>query len=353
MKKKLPVILIGISMLVLILLKLMANKNKIDEKNKPVQEVAIRIPVQAITVAEEIQTVELVKTGILAPYKEVKLLSALSGNVQRMLFMPGDRVVQGQTLAIIDTRLLDLELLKAETNTAKLKSDLQTYTELLEGKAATEQKVNEVRQFYRDAQNQEQQLRQQIADGSVKAPTTGIIGTKDVEEGMYVTIGTTIGSIVNLYPPKIKVDLTESQVYQISLGQRVKLIAGVYPDKPFWGNVTFISPGANEAYNYEVEIIAEGSDTGLFLRAGTFVDVDFSKKTKQRILLIPREALSESTQDAFVYIAQNGQVRIRKVKLGTTYGSNVQITDGLHPGDQVITSGQINLKEGSFVKISK
>jgi RND family efflux transporter MFP subunit len=353
MERKLPVMLICVCLLVVLLLKLVANKNKLDEKNKPAQEIAIRIPVNITTVSEEIRTIELIRTGILAPYKEVKLLSAGNGNIRRLLFEPGDKVVRGQPLAIIDTRLLAFDLARAESTTAKLQRDLQTYTELLEGKAATEQKVNEIRQLYMDAQNRELQLRKQIADATIRAPATGIISSKDVEEGMYVSTGGAIGSIINQSQLKVKVYVTELQVYRIRLGEKIKLTTAVYPDNPFWGIVTFISPNANQAHNYEVEITAAGGDSNLPLRPGTFVEADFSGRTSHKILVVPREALNESTEDAFVYVAESGRARLRKVKAGATYGSNVQITDGLQPGDQVVTSGQINLKDGSFVKVSK
>jgi RND family efflux transporter MFP subunit len=141
-------------------------------------------------------------------------------------------------------------------------------------------------------------------------------------------------------------------VYQVALGQKIALTTDVYPDKSFSGTVTFISPQANEAYNYQVEITA-GNDKEAPLRSGTFVYADFSRKTPQKILLIPREALNESTQNASVYVAKDGKAVLRKIKAGGEYGSNIQVTDGLQPGDQVITSGQINLKDGSLINVSK
>lgn len=352
MKRKLPGILICAGLLVVILLKLAANKKKLDERNKPAGEITIPIPVTTAIASEEMRATELSRTGILAPYREVKLLSAVSGNIRRLLFEPGDKVVRGQRLAVIDTRLLAFELAKAESNTARLQRDLQTYTELLEGKAATGQKVSEIRQLYMDAQNLELQLRKQIADATIRAPATGVIGSKDVEEGMYVSTGGAIGSIIDQSQLKVKVYVTEAQVYGIRLGEKIRFNTAVYPDSSFEGVVTFISPKANEAYNYEVEITVAESDMEIPLRPGTFVDVDFSGKTTRKVLLIPGEALGESTREAFVYVVRDGRALIRRVRAGVVSGNKVQVTEGLQPGEEVITSGQINLKDGSFVKVS-
>ncbi|PVH26875.1 efflux RND transporter periplasmic adaptor subunit [Sphingobacterium corticibacter] len=352
MKKKIIVTLVCVGIIAFVVFKLASNKKKINEKNQPAQVEDVRIPVTATPVSEEIQDIELIKTGMLAPFKEAKVLSVSSGNIQRLLFKLGDHVQQGQTLAVIDTRLLEIDLQKAESNASKLKRDLQTYTELLEGSAATQEKVNDIRQSYNDAQSLSQQLRRQIADATIKSPISGIIGNKAVEEGMFITAGGEIGSIVNLSQLKVEVYFTEAEVYQIKVGQKIKLTTDVYPDKPFYGTITFISPQANQAYNYQVEITAN-NDKNNPLRSGTFIYADFSRTTPQKVLLIPREALNASTQDASVYIAKDGKAVLRTIKVGAEFGSKIQVTEGLQTGEQVITSGQINLKDGTLINISK
>ncbi len=352
MKKKLIVTLVCIGIIGLIIFKLVSNKKKIDETNQPAQVENIRIPVTVAPVTREIQQVSIVKTGVFAPFKEAKVLSVSSGNVQRLLFELGDNVHQGQTLAVIDTRLLELDLQKSESNVLKLKRDVQTYTELLEGNAATREKVDDIRQEYNDALNRSRQLRRQIADAGIKAPTEGIIGTKLVEEGMFVSAGTEIASIINLSQLKVQVYLTEAEVYQVTMRQKIKLTTEVYPDKTFTGTITFISPQANQAYNYQVEITAN-NDKDTPLRSGTFVSADFSKQTSQEILLIPRQALNASIQDASVYVVQGDKVVLRNIRVGGEYGGNIQVTEGLKAGEQVITSGQINLKDGALINVSK
>jgi len=352
MKKILVITLVGIGITGMVVFKLVFNKRKINEQNKPVKVENIRIPVTVTVAKEEIQQVSMIKTGMLAPFKEAKVLSISSGNIQRLLCNLGDNVHQGQTLAVIDSRLLELELQKSTSNVSKLRRDLQTYTDLLAGNAATREKVDAIRQDYNDAVNQVQQLQRQIADASIKAPTSGIIGAKPVEEGMFVTAGTEIASIVNLSQLKVQVNLTQAEVYQVTLGQKVKLTTDVYPDKSFQGTITFISPQANQAYNYRVEITAN-NDKSAPLRSGTFVYADFSKSTKQNVLLIPREALIESTKDASVYVVKDGKASLTNISVGGEYGNGIQVISGLQPGDQVITSGQINLKNGSLINVSK
>lgn len=352
MKKKLIVTLICVGIINIIIFKLVSNKTKIDEKKQSVQVENIYIPVTIAPVIQQTQQVNIFKTGVFTPFKEAKVLSMSSGNVQRLLFELGDDVHKGQTLAVIDTQLLEFELQKNESNVSKLKRDVQTYTELLDGNATTREKVDDIRQNYNDALNQSNQLRKQIDDASIKAPTGGIISTKLIEEGMFVSAGTEIASIVNLSQLKVQVYLTEAEVYQVTMGQKIKLTTEVYPDKVFTGTITFISPQANQAYNYQVEITAN-NDKNSPLRSGTFVYADFSKQTSQEILLIPREALNGSIRDASVYVAQDGKAVLRNIEVGGEYNGNIKVTDGLNQGENVITSGQINLKDGALINVSK
>jgi RND family efflux transporter MFP subunit len=352
MKKNLIVSAIALSVVGLIIFRLATNKHTINERNQPAKVENILIPVSVAPVIEESKQIGMIKTGMLTPFKEAKLLSASSGTVKRVLFKLGDNVQQGQVLAVVDTRLLELDIQKSESNISKLKHDLQTYTELLEGNAATQEKVNDIRQQYTDAVNQAQQLKKQIADANIKAPIGGVIGLKTVEEGMYVAANTELATIVNLSQLKVQVNVTESEVYQMAMGQHIKLSTDVYPGRSFQGSINYISPRANEAYNYQVEITAR-NEKDAPLRSGTFVYADFSKTTSQKILLIPREALNESIQNASVYVVSNGKAILRNIKVGTEYDRMIEVINGLQKGEQIVTSGQINLHEGSLVNISK
>lgn len=352
MKKNLIVSTIAIGVVGLMIFRLAANKQTINERNQPAKIEKVLIPVSVAPVTEEIKQLGMIKTGTLTPFKEAKLLASSGGTIKRVLFNLGDNVRQGQVLAVIDSRLLELDIQKSESNVSKLKRDLQTYTELLKGNAATQEKVNEIRQQYTDASNQVEQLKKQITDANIKAPMDGVISVKMIEEGMYVSVNTELGRIVNLSQLKVQVNMTEAEVYQITFGQHIKLSTDVYPGFSFPGTISYISPQANEAYNYQVEIIAH-NDKSTPLRAGTFVYADFSKKTTQKILLIPRDALNESIQNATVYVVNNGRANIRKIQVGAEYGRMIEVVNGLQKGEQVITSGQINLQEGSLVNISK
>lgn len=351
-RKSIIVSLIVVALTGLIGWKLAANKRTLNQKNEPRQQVTLRIPVKIAIAEERSLNVSILKTGNLSPFKEAKVRTTYSGTIRSLRFGLGTKVSQGQVLALMDDHLLQLDLQKSETAVAKLKNDLQTYTELLEGKATTQEKVNEIRQNYTDALNQYSQLRKQLFDAAVKAPTSGIISDKPIEEGTFANAGTEIATIVNLSKSKVQVYLTETEVYQVTEGQPVSITTDVYPGKVFPGTVSFISPQADASHSYMVEIMIS-STGGLVLRSGTFVYADFSRKTTRQILLIPREALTEGVQQASVYVVDGGVARLKNIKAGREVDGMIAITEGLQKGDRVVTSGQINLQDSTAVSVSK
>lgn len=330
---------------------LWANKRKLDEKNKPVRQSSFRIPVKTAVAKNQQLEISIVKTGSIAPFKEVKALAMNGGVIRKLKFDLGDHVREGQVLAVTDIQGLELDLRKAETNASKLQRDLQLYTELLQGKAATQEKVNELNKSYQDALNQVEQVKKSIGDASIKAPISGIVLTKPIEQGMYASIGSEIATIISLSKAKVSVNLTETEVYQITNGQSVKIKTDVYPGKMFSGIVSFISPQADATHNYRVEIMMNNTEASP-LRSGTFVNVDFSKSSTETMLVIPRDALLESIQNASVYVLSDSVVHQKSIEVGRELGEYIQVTDGLREQDIVVTSGQINLKDGSLVRVS-
>lgn len=353
MKKKNIILAIVVVLLVaLVVWKLAGNKKEINAKSQATDTAAIAIPVKADTARMQMVELSIIKTGTVVPFKESKVVSTGSGNITRIHFELGSRVAKGQVLAALDNRSNALQVQNAQANAAKLKNDLQTYQELLEGKATTAQKVKDLQQQYSEAVNQLAQLQKQSSDASIKAPISGIISSKDVEAGLFASPGTQIATIVDIAQTKVQVNISETEVYQVKQGQKVTITADVFPGHKFTGTVTFISPQADETHNYLVELNV-ANDSESLLRSGTFVNVDFSVKTTQQVLVIPTQAISGSGEDALVYIIKNNRVYQRKIRTGRALQDKSEILDGLQQSDIIVVSGQINLKDGTLIRISQ
>ena len=179
----------------------------------------------------------------------------------------------------------------------------------------------------------------------------GVIIKKNVEEGEFVNTGTVVATIITIADLKASVMMSENDVYRIKTGMPVSLSADVFPGKTFKGSVGYISPKGNDGHNYQVDINIQNNGTAL--KAGTFVRVAFKIESNSNVLQIPKMALLEGMQNPSVYIANGNHSEKRKLVLGRETGELVEVLSGITQKEQLITSGQINLSEGSLIEIVK
>lgn len=351
MKKTTFIVIAAIlSFTALIGFRLASNKKKIDEKNQLPTNTSVAIPVTVAEVAEATVNQQLVKTGNLIPFKEADIMATAQGKVTQVNFDLGSSIRQGATLVTVDNKLKELSLQSTELTIEKLKKDVSRYNTLYAGNATTELQVNETKYNYENALNQAEQIKKQLQDASVKAPISGRVVKKNIEPGEYVNAGTVLGTILDVSRLKVQVLVNEKDVYQLREGQAVKVKADVFPDRVFNGSVSYIAPQGDTEHNYPVEITISN---GNLLKAGTFVNVDFSQKSNQRALQIPRTALVESIKNPYVYIVNGHVVHQRKISVGRDFGDSIEVLSGLQSGDRVVTTGQINLSDGVQVQLTK
>lgn len=351
MKKTTLIVIVAVLAVVsLIGFRLASNKKKIDAQKQPVVRTNVSIPVTVASVVEGTVSQQLIKTGNLVPYKEADLIATTAGKVTKVNFNLGSSVGQGATLVQMDNRLKELSLEATQLSIDRLKKDVTRYNTLLAGNATTEIQVNDVKYNYENALNQADQLRKQIADANVKAPISGRIVQKDIEPGEYITVGKVLGRVLDVNRLKVEVPVNESDVYRLREGQAVRVTADVFAGRTFNGRVSYIAPQGSVEHNYPVEITIDQAGG---LKAGTFVNVDFSQKSNQRALQIPRAALVESIKNPYVYVVTNNAAVRRPITVGRDFGDSIEVLSGLSAGDQVVTTGQLNLSDGKPVQITK
>ena len=351
MNKKTIMIIAGVVIALMIVWRLASNKKELNQKSQPVDTAEVSIPVKVAAVQMKTINMDIRKTGSVVAFRESKVLTTTSGTIERSSIELGQTVQRGQVLATLDHDAALLDLQKAESNASKLKADVQTYTELLEGKATTEQKVKDLTLQYNDALSQVNQIRKKIQDAHIKAPISGMVSTKDVEEGVFANAGMQIATLVDITKVKVRVNLAEREAYQVTLGQSVKIMSDVFPGHAFSGVLSFISPQADDAHNYMAEIRLDNHSKFL-LRSGTFVTVYFPIPAPQNVLVVSQDALVGGNENAFAYVVQHDRVRLKSIETGREVKGLVEVIGGLEAGDKVVISGQINLADSTRVRIT-
>ena len=342
--------IITLSLLVLagaIAFTLAKNKKKI-EANKVVVDRSI-IPVAVSTIKVDFQPFDgkVSLPANLELSNEATIAIGVQGKIEKLSVEVGSRVSKGQVIGQLDSKLKIINLKANELTLNKLEKEYQRNNDLFKGNAGTELSVINSKYDVENTRIQIEQVKQQIADGNIIAPISGVVTSRKLMAGEYVSPGTVIATIVDDVHLKAVVFVNEKDVYQLKLGQAATISSDVFPNKSFVGTVKFISPKGDENHNYRVELQLNTNQ----LRAGTYVMVGFDLGRKASVLQIPKLALVEGTKNPYVYVVENNVATIQKITVGREIGENIEVISGLQAGQEVVTSGQINLTSGS--KISK
>lgn len=183
------------------------------------------------------------------------------------------------------------------------------------------------------------------------SPHTGVVIAKHANEGMKVDPGMQVFRIADLSKVWVLVTLYESQLPYVSLGQEAVMSLPYIPGQTFEGKVVYIYPYV-ETKTREVQVRLEFDSPGGLLKPGMFTTVELRSTLRQRATLAPREAvISTGERDvAFVSLGE-GRFEPRAVRLGAETGDGeVEILEGLSPGELVVTSGQFLLDSESRVR---
>lgn len=353
MKKTLIYIVIAAVLVGLTAYKIVDNKKQQTAKVQEVAKQVDKINVNVVTVQYESINTDYIANGTFLPKAETNLSSEISGKVVSVLVKEGSRVGAGQVVATIKKDAIEVDMSQAQNNLQNAIIDNQRYENAFKTGGVTKQQLDNSRLQLKNAQAAVRAQSVRVNNAAVRAGISGTINKKMVEPGTVVSPGTPMFEIVNINTLKLSVLVDESQVGKIQLGQQVAINVNVLPEDSFSGRITFIAPKSDASLNFPVEIEVQNRGN---LKAGMYATAIFQTNNgaeTQNMLTVPATAFVNGVSSGQIFVAQNGVAKLIKVTPGKVYGDKVQILNGLKNGDQVITSGQINLDNGSKINIIK
>ena len=200
--------------------------------------------------------------------------------------------------------------------------------------------------------------RTQVEYTNIYAPRDGVVVKKYVEKGSIITAGRSsfsgsgegigILEIADVTGMLAQVDVDETDISQIKLGQKVKIIVDAYPDASFAGTVTRIAPKAVEDQNVvTVPVEVEFLESDPRLKPGLNATCDFIVQSKRNVLVVPKDAIQQTPKGATVQVIRDGEQQSRGVETGAQGDEFTEITSGLREGDRVVRGAASETTKGS------
>ncbi len=313
--------------------------------------------------ADDVQAV-----GTMKAVNGTDVTTESGGVIRELLFTAGQPVRAGTVLVRLNTsnEAATLRALEASAKLAVTQRD--RWRELGGQQLVSRADVDERNSQAANALAQVEAQRALIAQKTVRAPFDGVLGIRQVDLGQYLNPGDPIVSLQSLDPIYLDFSLPEQMASKVSEGARITATVDALPGNEFEGVVTAVEPDVDPGTrNFQVQATLDNPDRTL--KPGSFAKVQFSSGGARSVVVIPQTAVSFNPYGNAVYVINGGApakdaktdgkpagpqltVKQRFVKTGATRGDLVAITEGLEPGERVVTSGLLKLRNDAAVTIN-
>ena len=353
MKKVITVIII-IACLGLMGYKLYSNKQKNEQEVAIVAQKDAKVTVRIAKVTEEKISDLFTANGTFVAEQDLEVSSEMGGQVVKILVKEGDYVSAGQILAQTKSDRTNVQLENAKAALQTAQSDLKRFESAFNTGGVTAQQLEQARLQLKNAQANYNSASIQSDNTEVRSKISGIVSSKNVEEGTLVNPGQPLFNVVNIDFLKLKITVDEQQVGRLKVGETIKVRPSASPET-VEGKVIFIAPKANNALKFPVEVLVANKDKKL--RAGMYATAAFgNESTATNVLVVPHAAFVGSvSQNKIFKVAKTGEDDLKAemitVQSGRNFGDKVEILSGLNAGDEVVVSGQINLDNQTPIRV--
>ena len=295
------------------------------------------------------------------PSRTVKVLPPVAGRVTDLMVQLGERVVQGQELAVIDSGDLalayaDIDKAKSVRTLTKNAFDRQLGLEKAGGTAIKdrEQAQSDYNQAVAELDRAESRLRamgvpadkkEQSRLLSMKAPASGSVIDLQVARGAFLNdLTAAIMTIANLGTVWVTANVPEKDTASVTKGQDVNVVLSAYPGEVFTGKVLFISDVLDpDTRRTKVRIAFENPD--MRLKPNMFANATFLAP-KQMVQVVPTLALvlKDESDQVFVEVAP-WTFEARTVEVGFQQGDQAIVEGGLKAGERIVVKGGVLLND--------
>src|SRR2546427_10824489 len=332
-------------------------------------------------------------SGYVTPRRRATIAAKITARVNEIFAEEGMQVEPGQILARLDDSDAKVRLTAAiadrdataaalgdlQVNLVNAHRELKRNEELFQRRLIAEQQIDTARLAVDSFKARIVLARQQIgaADARLKmaeqdidncivrAPFAGVMVSKDAQRGEMVSpisagggfTRTGIATLVDMTSLEIEVDVNESYIARVRDGQPVTAILDAYPDWQIPGKVRTLMPTADrQKATVKVRASFDKLDTRVLPDMGvkvTFLGDEPTAAPSSGRVLVPRTAIRDDGGKPTVFLYRDGRVERRVLGLGQARGNDQEVIAGLADGDQIVTTGAKDLRDGQRVSVKR
>lgn len=316
--------------------------------------------VSSMKAPEEVWQRRLHTVGSLAAVDGVTIANELDGTITQIAFTSGAMVNKGDLLVQLDISTELAQLASAEASADLARINLKRARELRASDTNSQADLDGSEAQARQTAANADAIRANIAKKTVRAPFSGRAGIRQVNPGQFIRAGTTIAPLQAMDPLYVNFSLPQQEVTGLTVGQTIQVTVDAYPGQVFEGTISALNAKVEDATrNLQVQATLRNSDEKL--RPGMFAIVDVLLPQKDTYVTLPQTVIVYNPYGNAVYVVEKSTegtdggelvARQRFVQMGDNRGDQVAILKGVKAGEEIVTSGQLKLRNGTVIAIN-
>lgn len=319
-----------------------------EEESDAPQSQALQV--NAVIVSPTSMAEQVRATGTLRADESVDLSIETSGRVTSLDLPEGATVAAGTLLLAVSNEDLYAEQRRLQAQLTLAEAREARQARLLEEGGVSQEAYDATQNEIDVLQADLDQVGARIAKTEIRAPFTGQLGLRYVSEGSYISPDTRIATLQRIDPIKLDFSVPEKYAGRVQAGQDVTFSVR-NSSTEHTAEVIAVEPRINDETRSLRVRARSGNGVGE-LRPGAFADLTLTIGTVDDALVVPNFALVPNLGVQRVFVYRDGTAQPQEVRIGTRTSEMVQITDGLAPGDTVLTSNIQELRPGRRVEVA-
>ncbi len=298
--------------------------------------------------------------GSVAAIEGITVSTDLSGTVAKIAFESGSQVKRGDLLVQLDTSQEQAQLVQAVAMRDLARLNRDRNKGLLASHTIAQADFDSSEADLRSDQGAVSAIAATIAKKTVRAPFDGVVGIRQINLGQYLTPGQAMVSLQAFDPIYVNFFVPQQDLGKLTVGQMVGIWVDTYPNERFAGKITALN-SLVDATSRNVQVQATVQNADEKLRPGMFAHVNIVLGENEHVVAIPTSSISFGPDGNGVYVVseitgKDGKkgkaVRLQPVQLGESRGDLTAVTQGVKPGDEIVTSGVFRLRDHAPITVN-
>lgn len=309
------------------------------------------LTINAKILKPQLLTDEILTVGRLVPDEEVQLTFEAAGKITGIFFKEGSHVKKGTLLAKSNDTQLQAQLKSLEAKVPLAEERVYRQSTLLERDAVSKEALEIVKTELATLNAEIDKIKAQIEMTELHAPFDGIIGLRQVSVGTYASPSTVVATLTSVSPIKVEFSVAERYAKDVKSGTNLTFTVDGFEEE-FTASV-YATESSLDAETHNLTVRALYPNTDGALMPGQYAGIKLKQKEIPDAISVPAEAIVPEMGKSKIFVYRNGFAEPVDVVTGLRTDAEVQIISGLQAGDTILTSGTLQLRKGSAVKLDK